>query len=244
MQRFLSVLLAALALSACATQPLRPRLDANSLEMALAEREPDGRSTASSANADVANILHVRPQGLTTWGVVAAFDAAPPPDAAARRVSLGYYLLDVSDAECGEYLKDAFRAQRTWRTSLSVAGTLFGAAGALATPARTASLLAGLAGASSGVRGNLDEGLLAGQAAYLIRNSVLAAQEERRDELVGRLRAGDYMTAANVVADAQVYHSRCHVSEGIAFLAERSQDTDNDDADDSANDADDPPSNP
>lgn len=215
--RWLVLAVCALA-GACGTISSRPGMLGGYQPQFEAGALLDGQAPTTDVNAEIAGILGLPEAAPSVWRTIAEFDARANADPARAR-ALGFYLLDSSDAMCARYLNQAFVAQSTWRTSLTTAGTLFGAAGALAAPPRSAALLSGLAGAASGVRGNLDDGVLAGQAAYLIRSAVLSSQGERRRDLAARL-ASSNSSAANIAADVQVYHSRCALAEGIAYIAQ------------------------
>jgi hypothetical protein len=103
---------------------------------------------------------------------------------AAHVIDLAKALISRSDALCAVYVTRIDTNQRLYRTSFSIASSIFGAVGTLVPPAKIFSALSGL---SSGVSGSIDSGAYGGEAAYLLGSAILSAQQENRSKLYSRL---------------------------------------------------------
>lgn len=143
-------------------------------------------------------------------------------DEAARRERTGSLvrsLFDAADANCTRYFADLGVNRRVYRSALTVGSSVVGAAGALASPERSAATLSGLAGLLSGVRGNLEEEIFANQGIPLLLTAMRTGRAARRKEYVDRLlpAQGAAPTATEVIDAARQYNGECTLNQAFAY---------------------------
>lgn len=125
-------------------------------------------------------------------------------------------LLLASDRNCDVYLENLRGAQSFWRTAFGLAGVGLGAAGAIVTEADTTRLLSGLAGASAGSIGKLDENLMGGMAAEVVVAGVRAGREPIRRDIIVKMQSEYPEWPVEIaIADVLRYHGRCNVMSGL-----------------------------
>lgn len=110
-----------------------------------------------------------------------------------HKMELSKEFISRSDMLCSEFVTNMDISQRTYRSAFSVLGTIFGFVGAVASPAK---VFSGLAGVSTGINGNIDAGAFHGEEAYLLANAITSSQEEDRVALYGRLGIPTKLTGA------------------------------------------------
>ena len=140
--------------------------------------------------------------------------------------NLREFLIARADFNCERYLNSLGANRRTYRTALTVSGTVVGAAGALATPQGSSALLSGLAGVLSGVRGNLDEEIFASQGLPILLN----AMDVRRATLRTAIReqelpvdANNLPSVAGIIDRVRVYNEQCSLSRALSYATSQTQ---------------------
>jgi hypothetical protein len=134
-----------------------------------------------------------------------------------KRQRLRNVLLDCTDARCDAYLADLGLIRRGYRSFLAVATTTLGAAGPLSRSKDAKGLFSGLAGAASGVRGNLEEEVFASQAMPLMLVALQGVRAKARAELLDQ----DPGSAAEVVASATSYAELCSLNQALVAVSSK-----------------------
>lgn len=167
---------------------------------------------------------------LPLESALATFEASTLTDterSAKRNAIIGAVLM-ASDKNCDVYLEYLHGNQILLKGMSSVISTLASGAGAITTPARSASTLSAIGSAATGVGGNLNEAFFANKTAEVIASGIRADRATLRTNIDARMRNAAGASYASwplsvALADAVTYHGRCNAISGLGFLQGESE---------------------
>lgn len=131
------------------------------------------------------------------------------------------YLIQRADMVCQVKKGQIVGTAQVVDGSLATLATVLGGAGALVTGQTGARILSGMAGMTSGVKGNLDSSIWQNNIATSISKSIEGKMKEERDRiLVKRIDVLYSYPTSLAIADAVRYSDLCSFASGLSNLTE------------------------
>jgi len=133
-----------------------------------------------------------------------------------RRSRLQDRILAASEQRCNTYKNYLKRVESAQSTTAGIMTTLLAGAGAIATHVTSVRTLSGLAGISSGVGAELNQGVFSNVASQVIVPGIdLARSDLRREMLTKRSQSISLYTVEGALIDAARYHGACTMNAGL-----------------------------
>jgi hypothetical protein len=232
MRAFFALACGALALAGCGTNGLADR--------SLTVRSPIG-SIGDQAGTNVGKPSGIAPADTITLNLkqliasqlgqsaqptiemqIAAFDNSNNNDATkmAGRNSILNSIVWASNANCLVYLQYLRGNQVLERALSGSLATVFSAAATAFTPTATKSALSALATISTGVGTTIDTSAFAQQTLDVLAGAIEADRDAYRSDALAKDMTRSYsdFDLAAALTDAQIYHNKCEVMEGLHYL--------------------------
>lgn len=139
----------------------------------------------------------------------------------AIRNSVVSQLIAASTANCSVYLQALRSGQVSSRLTADVASTVFGIAGSLTEPVRSAKILSGLSAFSTATGASIDRTIFAQQGAELIADAITQLRNDDRRLLEKRMSQNlQQWTMGLALADLYRFHGDCSMVRGLSRMRE------------------------
>lgn len=176
--------------------------------------------TVATSGAGRANVIVVSGDDQTTLDqLIAAVDQVPRREQ--LRNDVAGALIAASTANCNIYLQAVRSGQVSSRLASDFFAGAFATASSIATPARSADILAGLSALSTAAGSSVDRNIFAQQGAELVAEAILTQRDERRTGIETQLtRSYETYPMGMALADLYEFHGDCSMLRGMTRLRE------------------------